>query len=290
MTTLAADHAACAELLRLSGSNFALPIRLLPAAKRRATTALYAFCRKADDLVDDQPDMEIARRSVEVLRHELDSALAGLPSADPVLRALVDSVRRFAIPTVHLHEILDGVQMDLDRLAYDTFEELRRYCRRVASAVGTAAIHIWGFRGERALLSADACGLAFQLTNILRDIPEDLSRGRVYLPTEDLVAYGCSVADLKAGRIGREFAGLAAMQIDRAEAFYDQARSLDALLSTDGRLVFRAMFGIYRGLLDGVRRAGTGIFTRRARPHGAVLVGKGLGTMLLGTSKWRLLS
>lgn len=289
MSTLAADYAECAALLRQSASNFALPIRLLPAAKRHGTTALYAFCRKADDLVDDQADLAAARRSLDDFEADVAAALAGGSTADPVLRALVDTVRRFAVPAEHVHAVIDGVRMDLDRQTYDTFADLRGYCERVASAVGLAAIHIWGFRGDRALPAADACGLAFQLTNILRDIPEDLSRGRIYLPTEELAESGCTVDDLLAGRIGAGFARFASRQIERAAAFYDEARSLDAYLSTDGRVVFRAMFGVYRALLDAVRSAGPAIFTAKVRPRKAMLLGRGLATMMLGTRPWRLL-
>ena len=282
-TTLVADHAACAALLKKSASNFALPIRLLPEAKRRGTTALYAFCRKADDVVDDEPDRKTARQSLDAFANGLDAALAGEASDDPVVRAVIDTVHRFAIPIHHLHYILAGVRMDLDRQTYDTFDQLNLYCQRVASAVGLAAIHIWGFRSEKALAPADACGLAFQLTNILRDVPEDLGRGRVYLPTEDLAACGCAVGDLERGRIGAGFTELAALEVARAESYFEQARDIDALLSTDGRPVFRAMFGVYRGLLAGVRRAGPAIFTARVRPSKLAVIGRGLATLALGT-------
>lgn len=287
MTTLAADHAACAALLKQSASNFALPIRLLPQAKRQGTTALYAFCRRADDVVDDEPDRERARQSLQHFENAFAAAVVGEGSDDPVIRAVVDTIRRFAVPVHHLHEILAGVRMDLDQQAYESFEQLKSYCRRVASAVGLAAIHIWGFRSERALGPADACGLAFQLTNILRDIPEDLSRGRIYLPAEDLAACGCSAGDLEKGRIGAGFAELAAFEVARAESYFEQARDLDALLSTDGRMVFRTMFGVYRGLLDGVRHAGTRIFTEKVRPSQVAVIGKGLTMLALGTRPWR---
>lgn len=286
-TTLAADHATCAALLRQSASNFALPIRLLPEAKRCGTTALYAFCRRADDAVDDEPDPEAARRSLGHFENGFEAALAGEACDEPVVRAVVDTVRRFAVPADYLRDILAGVRMDLDRQSYDTFDQLKTYCQRVASAVGLAAIHIWGFRSEKALGPADACGLAFQMTNILRDIPEDLGRGRIYIPAEDLSAYGCSVNDLKGGRIGPGFADLAAFEAARAESYFEQARELDALLSTDGRLVFRAMFGVYRGLLDGVRQAGTTIFTTKVRPAKLVVIGKGLTTLAVGTRPWK---
>ncbi|NDC64041.1 MAG: squalene/phytoene synthase family protein [Planctomycetia bacterium] len=285
MSTLAADHAVCAELLRRSGSSFHLPIRLLPAEKRRGTTALYAFCRRADDIVDDASDAAVARSRLDAFEGALDAALAGAtPAAGPVddvvLRALVDTVRRFAVPVEHLHEIIAGVRMDLDRAAYGTFAEVELYCRRVAGAVGLAAIHIWGFRTPEAIPASHACGLAFQLTNILRDIPEDLGRGRIYLPLEDFVACGCTPDELRAGRIHDGFRQLAALGLSRADSAYRQARPLDGMLSTDGRIVFRAMFGVYRAMLAAVRRAREGIFTRRVKPSRPVLVGSAVATLL----------
>ena len=283
LTTLAADHDACAEVLRRSGSNFALPIRLLPEAKRRGTTALYAFCRRADDIVDDGTNPVEARHALDTFDTELSAAIAGGTSADPVIRAVVDTVRRFAVPADYLHDIIDGCRMDLDRSSYETFPELEEYCRRVASAVGLAAIHIWGFRSPReALPAAHACGLAFQLTNILRDIPEDLARGRIYLPEEDFRASGCSPADLRSGRIGPGFEQLASMNVARAADCYRQAGRLDRLLSTDGRIVFRAMFGAYRSLFTAVRQAGTRIFTERVRPGRLRIMGSTVATLLLG--------
>jgi len=283
MNTLAADHQACAAVLGRSGSNFTLPIRLLPEAKRRGTTALYAFCRRADDIVDDGADPVEARGSLDALAADLDAALAGGRSADPVIRALVDTVRRFAVPPGYLRDIIEGCRMDLDGSTYDTFPELEEYCRLVASAVGLAAIHIWGFRSPReALPAAHACGLAFQLTNILRDIPEDLARGRLYLPGEDFRASGCSPDDLRCGRIGPGFEALARLNVARAEECYRQAAPLDRLLSTDGRIVFRAMFGVYGALFGAVRRAGTRIFRERVRPGRFRILGSTVATLALG--------
>jgi phytoene synthase len=282
MNSLATDHAACAALLRRSGSSFALPIRLLPEAKRRGTTALYAFCRLADDLVDDAADATAARRGLDAFAAQVEAALAGERSPEPVLRALVDTVRRFAVPTEYLRDVIAGVRMDLDQASYGTFAELEEYCRRVASAVGLAALHIWGFRDAAALEAGHQCGLAFQLTNILRDVPEDLGRGRIYLPVADMIACGCTAADLQAGRIGPEFRRLAELQIDRTAACYDRAAALDDLLSTDGRMVFRAMFGVYRSLFAAVRRAGTAIFTARVRPARPRLLASAAATLCLG--------
>ena len=287
MTTLSADHAACAEILRRSGSSFAMPIALLPAAKRRGTTALYAFCRVADDIVDDAADRDAAASGLAAFSTATDDALAGRPVTDPVLRAVVDTVRRYAVPEQCLRDILAGVRMDLDRTRYETPAELELYCSRVASAVGIAAIHVWGFTEPAAIDLAHDCGVAFQLTNILRDIPEDLGRGRVYLPDEDFMACGCTADDLVAGRIGPAFVRLAEMETQRAAARFRRAAALDGMLSTDGRGVFRAMFGVYRGLLRAVSRQGAGIFTAKVRASKPRLMAAALATLACGTKVWR---
>jgi phytoene synthase len=285
MSDLTADHEACAAALRRSGSSFAGPIRLLPAAKRRGTTALYAFCRRADDLVDDAADPAAARAALAGFEREVARGLDGAPVADPIVRALADTVRRFAVPRAAITDILAGVRMDLDRSCYETFAELEEYCRRVATAVGLAAIHVWGFNDPAAVAAAHDCGLAFQLTNILRDIPEDLARGRIYLPAEDFAASGCTSDDLRAGRIGPAFARLAALSCTRAAACYARAARLDRMLSTDGRLAFRAMFGVYRRLFATVRRAGPRIFTARVRPSRVALLAAAATTTLLGPGR-----
>lgn len=279
---LPSDHAACSAVLRGSGSTFSLPIRLLPPAKRRATTALYAFCRLADDVVDDAADVTTARHDLDALEQRTETALAGGASDDPVLRALADTVRRHAVPVTSIRAILEGVRMDLDRSTYDTFAELAEYCRRVAGAVGVAAIHVWGFTAADAITAAYDCGLAFQLTNILRDIPEDLHRGRIYIPREDLAASGCTADELRQGRIGPAFARLAALETARTADLYARAARLDGMLSTDGRIAFRAMFGGYRTVFRAVVRAGSTIFTRRVRPARPRVLAGVAATVLLG--------
>lgn len=282
MSTLAADHAVCAAVLERSGSSFSLPIRLLPEAKRQGTTALYAFCRRADDLVDDATDASHARTSVDGLGATLAAGLSGTWVDDPVIRALVDTSRRFGVPQEPLHDILDGVRMDLDRSRYATFAELEEYCRRVASAVGLAAIHIWGHRpGPQVAGLAHACGVAFQLTNILRDVSEDLERGRMYLPAEDF-GQAFTVEDLVRGRSGPAAAGVAAKTAARAAAYFRSAAALDRHLSTDGRLVFRAMYGVYRALFDDVRRAGADVFRRRVRSARPRLARAAVAAILFG--------
>jgi 15-cis-phytoene synthase len=282
MNPLAADYDACADVLRAAGSSFALPIRLLPDAKRRGTTALYAFCRRADDIVDDAADSAAARRGLDAFEAATAAALAGEPCDEPVLRALADAVRRFAIPRQSIHDILDGVRMDLAQQSYATVAELEGYCRRVASAVGIAAVHIWGYLEPAAIDRSDDCGLAFQYTNILRDIPEDLGRGRIYLPAADMDACGCTAEELRAGRLHAGFDTLAARLVARAEERFGRAAALDRMLTTDGRLAFRAMFGVYRSLLRAVRRAGRGIFRERVRPAKPRLLAAAAAAVLAG--------
>jgi phytoene synthase len=282
MTPIADDYLTCERVLRASGSSFALPIKLLPHAKRQGTTALYAFCRRADDIVDDAVSPAEATRGLAAFSSATSVAIAGEGSDEPVLRALADTVRRYSIPAETILDILAGVRMDLERSTYDTFDELDGYCRRVASAVGLAAIHVWGFITPEAIDRSDDCGLAFQYTNILRDIPEDLARGRIYLPGEELSACGCTPDDLRAGRIHQGFDLLAARLVDRAEARFAEAASLDRMLSTDGRRAFRAMFGIYRSLLAAVKRAGRTIFLHKVKPSKAVLLAAAAGTLLVG--------
>ena len=283
---LATDHEACAALLRKSSSSFALPIRLLPAEKRRGTTALYAFCRRADDIVDggegERVDPRAAEAALDAFAADLEGALRGAGSADPVIRALVDTVRRYGIPPDYLRAVLDGVRMDLHPLDIPDVGALEHYCGRVASAVGLAAIHIWGFRSSEAIPAGHACGLAFQLTNILRDIPEDLDRGRLYLPAADLAAAGCSRCDLGRPEATEALRRLAAIEVARADGYYRRARALDGLLSTDGRIVFRAMYGAYRTIFHAVRRSSAGIFSLRVSPPKMLLAGAALVSVATG--------
>lgn len=282
MTSLMEDRAECAALLKRSGSSFTLPIKLLPPEKRIGTTVLYAFCRRADDIVDDAGDPRHATAELDAFQARLGDALRGRAVADPVLRAVADMARRFAVPQEFLFDILDGVRMDLDHRGFETFRDLEEYCRRVASAVGLAAIHIWGFLSPAALEAAYSCGLAFQLTNILRDIVEDRDRGRVYLAGEDLAHYGLSRDDVVAGRCGAGAAEVARLYVRRADRLFREAATLDRLLTTEGRITFRAMFGAYHALFDAVQRADAEIFTRRATAPRVRLLAAMCAGVLLG--------
>ncbi len=279
-----ASYAFCRRLTRAAGSNLSPCFLLLPARKRRAMDALYAFMRHTDDLADNEMPLEARREHVARWRAALKAALSGdtdraaaeRPGEDDVparqeqaggalLPALADTVRRFRVPAEHLYAVVDGVQMDLETTSYETFEDLVAYCERVASAVGLACIHVWGFWGQKAVEPARKCGVAFQLTNILRDLKEDARRGRVYLPREDLRAFEYSAEDLAAGRADERFQRLMRFQIDRARRFFHEGADLLGRLEPDGQRVFGMMVSIYHGLLRQIERRPQDVFSRRIR-------------------------
>ncbi|MCA9118403.1 MAG: phytoene/squalene synthase family protein, partial [Planctomycetaceae bacterium] len=185
------------------------------------------------------------------------------PVDHPVLPALADIVERHAIPHQYLFDVLDGIATDLEPVSFETFEELSRYCYHVAGAVGLCCIHIWGFREPAAIERAIDCGLAFQLTNILRDLGEDAGMGRVYLPREDLRRFGYSVEELSAGVRNGPFLQLMEFQVSRAEALYQRAGELYSLLEPPGQPILASMLQIYGGLLASIRERKFDVFSRR---------------------------
>lgn len=262
--SLAESYRRCSVHARRAASSFYLAFWLLPSAKRRAMCALYAFLRRADDIGDAALPVERRRIELEALREALVRAFDG-DAADPLLPALVDTVRRYAIPREYLFDALDGVAMDLDERRYATAAELEAYCYRVASVVGLSCIHIWGFRSPAAFEPARRCGLAFQWTNILRDLGEDAARGRVYLPLDDLRRRGYAPEELVDGVADARFAAVLADQVAVARRHFAAASELSNYLSADGRRAFAAMYATYRDLLDRVERAGSDVLTRRVR-------------------------
>lgn len=279
-TAVDASYQHCRQVARHAGSSFYTAFFLLPRTKRRAMWALYAFLRHTDDLGDDEvtdlprdnlsgsppaaSDLASRRRSLAAWRHSLEQALGGRCD-HPLLPALKDTVDRYEIPHEYLTAAVDGVEMDLDRCRYATFDELKLYCHRVASVVGLACIHIWGFRDRAALGPAVDCGIAFQLTNILRDLTEDVRRGRVYLPQCDLDRFGYTTDDLRAGVSDDRFRKLMRFEIDRAEEYYRTAEPLAEYLHDDGRRILRALVDTYHGLLCEIRKAGGHVLDRRVR-------------------------
>ena len=253
----------CRRVARRANSSFPLAFRVLPPAKRNATTALYAFFRLTDDLADGPG---VKRTALAAWRTRLDAALAGSPS-HRCHAAVADAVRTFGVQPEHLHAVIAGVETDLDPVRFETFAELYPYCYRVASAVGLACLPVWGYADPAATAKAagpaEAAGIAFQLTNILRDLGEDLARGRVYLPQEELARFGCPPEAWPARPPA--FRELMRFQAARARDYYRRADELPGLLSADGRAVFRVMAGVYRRLLDEIERRDFDVFTERIR-------------------------
>ena len=255
-------HAYCQNKAAQSGSSFYYSFLFLPEERRRAITALYAFCREVDDVVDDCSDATTARATLAWWRQELAAAFHGTPQR-PVARALAEVAPRFNLAEARLAEIINGMQMDLEYNRYPSFEVLRQYCHRVAGMVGLLSAEIFGFEDPRTLEYAADLGLAFQLTNIIRDVGEDARRDRIYLPLDEIESHGVSVADISASRETESFRRLIEFQIERALGYY---RDAFAKLPAIDRRTQRAgivMAAIYRALLDEIQRDGCRVLTRR---------------------------
>jgi phytoene synthase len=254
-----------ATLTRRSGSNFYYAFLFLPRRKREAMYALYAFCRTVDDAVDQgggSPGDQ--RRVLAEWRAELRRAYQGRPT-QPIAVRLAEVIRDFPIPREHLEAILDGVEMDIDKRRYASFEELYEYCYRVAAAVGLASIEIFGYSDLRARDYAVNLGIALQLTNIMRDLKTDAERGRIYLPLDELRRFGYAEDDLIRGRYSQAYFELMRFQADRTHAYYRAARA--ALPRADRRRLAAAeiMGVIYRALLRAIEARRFRVFERRIR-------------------------
>jgi 15-cis-phytoene synthase len=239
----------CKNKAAQSGSSFYYSFLFLPPDRRRAITALYAFCREVDDAVDEPSEATAARAALEWWRGEVARMFAGKPE-HPVTRALAPWIATFGIGEARLNEIMDGMDMDLTQTRYIDFAGLKLYCHRVAGVVGTLAAGIFGYRNAGTLDYADRLGLAFQLTNIIRDVGEDARKNRVYLPMDELKEYGVTAADILNGNHTDGFVRLMRFQTERARRCYDEAL---ALLPPEDRHAQRpglVMAAIYRTLLD----------------------------------------
>ena len=265
MTDLRASYGFCAEVASREARNFYYSFLVLPPDRRRSMCALYAFLRRTDDLADDPGPSEAKVEALAGWRGSLDRALAGRSETWPGLLALADTVRRHEIPPAYLHEVVDGVEMDLVPRPFETFDDLAAYCYRVASVVGLSCLSIWGYRsdGGKAEALAEACGVALQLTNIVRDVREDALQGRIYLPREDLRRFGVAPEELSAPRLTSRVRALLEFQTARASDFYGQAEPLRHRVDPVGRPVLLAMVGIYRALLDEIVRRDHDVFAGR---------------------------
>jgi phytoene synthase len=262
--TLSESYAHCAQVAKTEARNFYYSFVVLPPEKKAAMCAIYAFMRYSDDLSDDEALHNGRGERLERWRSALDLALSGEYGDSRILPAFHDTVKRYGIPHHLFHELIDGASMDLTLTRYESFDELYRYCYRVASVVGLVCIHVWGFSGDP-YPPAEACGLAFQLTNILRDVKEDAERGRIYLPLEDLGRFGVTEQELLSGEPGSGFRSLMQFEAGRARSYYQQALPLIPMLSHEGRATFVIMYRIYRGLLEQIERSNYDVFRTRAQ-------------------------
>lgn len=292
---LARSYAHCQRVARTQAKNFYYSFTTLPPEKKAAMCAIYAFMRYSDDISDEADPMvgatiEGRRSRLNRWRAALDRAFEGDYGGSPILPAFHDTVRRYAIPIHFFHDLIDGAEMDLTRARYETFDDLYQYCYRVASVVGFVCLHVWGCQGltppptsphagrsaesrVSAYPPAEACGIAFQLTNILRDVKEDAQRGRLYLPLEDLRRFDYTEDELLRGVVDGRFHALMRFEAARAREHYAKALPLIPLIDPVSRPTFVIMYRIYRGLLDQMEAQGYNVFTTRARLSTARKVG-----------------
>ena len=252
----------CADKAAQSGSSFHYSFRLLDPARRAAITALYAFCREVDDIVDEVADPSVARVKLAWWRTEIERIYGGAPQ-HPVAQALAPVVQRYRLPQAHLQAVIDGMAMDLEKTRYLDFAELEVYCDRVAGVVGLMSAEIFGYELPETRDYARDLGIAFQLTNIVRDVGEDARRGRIYLPQEDLARFGVQVSDVIKARATPAFAELMAFEVNRAREWY--GRALAKLPARDRRAqrAGLAMAAIYQTLLEEIARDGYRVLDRR---------------------------
>jgi len=262
MNEIEQSYEYCRRIARSRAKNFYYSFLLLSAQQRKAMCAIYAFMRYCDDL-SDEPGA--TRAAIERWRSEMEDALQGRFSGHPVWPAFHHTVRRFGIPHEYFREMIAGVASDLEPRGLQTFDELYRYCYQVASVVGLTIIHIFGFDTRSALPLAEKCGIAFQLTNILRDIREDAERGRIYLPAEDLLRFSVSEQDLRAGNRSDAFVRLMRFEAARARTYYDESLPLLDLVHPRSRPSLWALIAIYSRLLERIESTNYDVFSRRVR-------------------------
>ena len=245
----------CLEKTKQSGSSFYYSFLFLPLDKRQALIALYAFCREVDDVVDDCNDASIAQATLNWWKSELDQLYAGDPQ-HPVTRALLPVIKIFSLQRELFIEIIEGMEMDLGNVRYANFRILQLYCYRVASVVGQLTANILGYTHHNTLKFAHKLGLAFQLTNIIRDVGEDALRGRIYLPQDELLEFGVEEADILARKASPQFTALMHFQIQRAESYYQQAVTLLPKEDRRAQRTSLMMQTIYHQLLKRIQAEG----------------------------------
>jgi len=258
--TLDQSYEYCRTVARSRAKNFYYSFVLLSKDQKNAMCSVYAFMRYCDDLSDEAG---ATPAQIEAWRTALTDALGGVYGDDPVWPAFHDAVQRFSIPHQYFYDMIDGVSSDLTPAPVRTFDDLYQYCYKVASVVGLTTVHIFGFDSPRALELAEKCGIAFQLTNILRDVREDAELGRQYLPTEDLARFQVSPEELKAGKRSGNFLALMEFEERRARSYYNESAPLIGLVHQRSRASLWALISIYSRLLERIRKSDYDVLTRR---------------------------
>jgi phytoene synthase len=259
-----ASYAFCERIARKHAKNFYYSFLLLKPEQRRAMCAIYAFMRYCDDLSDDD-DVSDRPQAIARWKQDLEAALGGNLPEHRLWPAFFNTVARYKIPHQYFFEMIEGVSSDLEPRRICTFDELYDYCYHVASVVGLTIIHIFGFDSAEALKLAEKCGIAFQLTNILRDVKEDAEKGRVYLPQEDLMRFGVMAEDLRRPHVTRQLRDLLAFEAQRARGYYRDSAPLISMVSPASRASLRALIGIYSRLLDRIMASEYEVLSRRIR-------------------------
>lgn len=262
--TVEASYRFCEGVARSQAKNFYVTFLLLSRDQRRAMCAIYAFMRYCDDLSDDAGIADRAS-AIAAWNRDLESTLAGAPPDNPIWPAFADAVQRYQIPHQYFRDMIAGVSSDLEPRTITTFDDLYHYCYQVASVVGLTIIHIFGFDSPDALKLAEKCGIAFQLTNILRDVREDAENGRVYWPAEDLTRFGVAPEDLRKTTLSPALKQMLTFEAQRARAFYDESAPLIEMVHSGSRASLRALIGIYSRLLDKIVGADYDVLSQRRR-------------------------
>jgi 15-cis-phytoene synthase len=257
-----ASYAECNRIARASRSSFYLAFFGLPKPKRDALCALYAFMRLVDDVSDETGDLESKRRGLAQWRAKLDESVGGRADGHPILPALADTIARFEIPTRYFHDLISGAEMDLSVASYATFDRLAEYCYRVAGTVGLTCLYVFGFRDPRSPDLAERLGLAFQLTNIIRDVRADFEMGRVYLPDEDIERFGCASENLR-GPVTAGLRDLLAFEAERAWRLYEEGAPLVDQVDADSRATLAALIRTYSTLLARIEEREFDVFSSR---------------------------
>ena len=254
------DH--CQRVAKEHAKNFYYAFRTLPAAKRRAIYAVYAFCRYCDDVADDDHlPLDEKRRLLAEIRERLHNPAR--EAEDPVLMALEATTRDFGIPRRYYEDVIRGVETDLVVARFQSFDHLREYCYLVASAVGLICIEVFGYEDPAAREYAVDLGIAMQMTNVMRDVKEDMDRGRIYLPLDDIRSFGYSEQDLMDGRNNESFRRLMAFQAERARSYFDSGARLFPLLSRESRACAAVLHQLYSRILDRMESSGYDVFGQR---------------------------